>query len=100
MDVLIDHAAANATVSQIDEHREARYHLWQQLLREFEDLKASGAMLGQASEACQLAVMRVNDEVERQNQSEIQLIEHIRSALADDLHNEAESAALFVPHGQ
>jgi len=95
MDVAIDHGVADNLVSEMDQHVDAMRQTWQSAVREFEDLKASGAMTGAASEACQLAVQRTNEHVEQIVAKDKQLFEDIRAAHADDLHTEEESAGMF-----
>ncbi|MBU8820337.1 hypothetical protein KL864_31135 [Mycolicibacterium goodii] len=95
MDVAIDHSVADSLVSQMDSHVDSLHQTWLSSVREFEDLKGSGAMMGAASEACQLAVQRTNEHLEMVIAKDKQLFEDIRAAHADDLHTEEESASMF-----
>lgn len=98
-EVMIDHVAVNHTVDTLDTQRESRMSAWHQIRGEFESLKASGAMLGTASDACQMSVMRVDEEVTTQNQHEITLFESIRHAVEDDRITEEESSQMFTALG-
>lgn len=99
MDVAIDHGVADNMVAQMDGHVDAMHQTWVNTVREFEDLKGSGAMIGAASEACQLAVQRTNEHPERIVAKDKQLFEDIRAAHADDLNTEEESAGMFNGFG-
>lgn len=96
-DVAIDHGVAGHLVDQMEQHSDSFYQTWLATVREFEDLKASGAMTGTASDACQLAVQRTSEHVAQLHQKEKTLFENIRNAHTDDLHNEEESGSMF--HG-
>jgi len=97
MDVAIDHGVANHHVDQMEQHADAINSTWQNTVREFEQLKASGAMSGASSDACQLAVARTSEHQTQLYQKEKTLFENIRNAHSDDLHTEEESASMF--HG-
>lgn len=95
MDIAIDHGVADNLVSEMEQHVDAMHQTWVSTVRELEDLKASQAMTGAASEACQLAVQRTNEHLEQIVAKDRQLFEDIRAAHADDLRTEEESAGMF-----
>jgi hypothetical protein len=95
--VAIDHGVAGHLVDQMEQHSDAINQTWQSSRAAFEDLKAAGAMLGQASDACQLAVQRTSEHQAQLHQQEKALFENIRNAHTDDLRVEEESASMF--HG-
>ncbi|WP_195165918.1 hypothetical protein [Mycobacteroides abscessus] len=96
MDVLIDHEVADNLVNHMDEAKQAVHTTWKQAFQEFEDLKASGAMLGASSDAAQAAAIRTNEHFDQLDQKDTQLLEDVRNAHADDLRTEEESASMFT----
>lgn len=99
MDVAIDHSVANPLVNEMENHANDGFNTWQQAKAEFENLKASGAMLGAAVEACQLAVARTDEHATKLHQEDLQLLDEVRHAHGDDLRTEEESANMFTGLG-
>lgn len=99
MDVSIDHSVPNTMVSEMEQHCDGMQQAWRASVREFEELKGSGAMLGASSETCQLVVQRTNEHVEQLVRKDRQWFEDVTAAHADDLRTEEESAGMFTGLG-
>lgn len=96
MDVAIDHGVADNLIGQCESHADDVLHTWNNTKMEFEQLKASGAMLGAASNSCQVAVDRTDALIRELHRQDKQLFEEVRAAHGDDLRTEEESATMFT----